>query len=346
MLVNNKPYQTIWYENDQVYFIQQNDLPFYFKIKHTSDFRILRDAIITMDIRGAGAIGVAAAWALALAVRESEKKADPAIIDYAFNEIRATRPTAYDLFHATDFVYKRSSSFSEALKAALYIQQKNIDDARAIAGHGESLITQNSRILTHCNAGWLAFADWGSALATIYLAARNGKKPFVYVDETRPRLQGARLTAWELQNEKIDFKIISDNAAAYFMSKGAIDLVITGADRIAMNGDVANKIGTLQKALAAKYYGIPFYVAAPLSTFDPSCEKGCEITIELRSEDEVLYVEGEDIAGTKHRIRIATPGAEALNPAFDISPSELIHGIITPKGIIRAKHQEILSILE
>ena len=190
------------------------------------------------------------------------------------------------------------------------------------------------RISTHCNAGWLAFVDWGSALSPIYTAQRNGLAPFVYVDETRPRGQGARLTAWELGQEGVAHTVIADNATGYYLAKGQIDMVIVGADRIAMNGDVANKIGTYTSALAAKAHGVPFYVAAPTATIDPDCVAGSEIPIEERSADELRYTWGWSDSGEFCRVRTIPESSNANNPAFDVTPAELITGIITEKGII------------
>jgi S-methyl-5-thioribose-1-phosphate isomerase len=181
----------------------------------------------------------------------------------------------------------------------------------------------------------LGFVDYGSALAPLYIAKEQGKEFFVYADETRPRSQGARLTAWELQNEGIPHKIVPDNAGAYLMSKGMIDFVITGADRIAANGDTANKIGTFEKAIVAKEFGIPFYVAVPFSTIDFTLTDGSMIPIEERSEDEVLYYTGPDADGTMRNIRLASPGSHALNPAFDVTPAKYITAFITEKGIIK-----------
>jgi S-methyl-5-thioribose-1-phosphate isomerase len=186
--------------------------------------------------------------------------------------------------------------------------------------------------------------DYGTALSPVYLAHSEGKNIFVYVDETRPRSQGARLSAWELHEEGVPHTIIADNAGAWLMSGKKVDIMITGADRIASNGDTANKIGTFEKALAAKALGVPFYIAAPLSTFDPECSSGKDIIIEERSQDEVLYAEGPDEEGIIRKIRLASPGSGALNPAFDITPAELITGIITEHGIIRAAKEDILKI--
>lgn len=201
------------------------------------------------------------------------------------------------------------------------------------------------RINTHCNAGWLAFVDYGSALSSVYNARRQGKDIFVWVDETRPRCQG-KLTAWELAHEGIPHAIIADNAAGHYMRLGEIDMVIVGADRIAANGDVANKIGTYSSAVVAKENGIPFYVAAPLSTFDLSCNDGAGIPIEERCDDEVLYAAGTDEKGALSRIRITAPPTKARNPAFDVTPAKYITGIITPKGIVTADQKSIASLFK
>jgi S-methyl-5-thioribose-1-phosphate isomerase len=211
---------------------------------------------------------------------------------------------------------------------------------------GNVLIPYGARIGTHCNAGWLAFVDYGTALSPVYVAHERGKEVFVYVDETRPRSQGARLTAWELHNAGIPHVIIADNAGAHLMSQGKIDLVITGADRIAANGDTANKIGTLEKAIVAKEYNIPFYIAAPTSTIDVSCKSGSDIIIEERSPDEILYQEGPGEDGKNHKILVCSPGSTALNPAFDVTPGKFITGIITEKGLIRPHEENIRNLLK
>jgi methylthioribose-1-phosphate isomerase len=213
--------------------------------------------------------------------------------------------------------------------------------AEAIGVHGMALFRRGSRVMTHCNAGWLAVQDWGTALAPIYRAARAGLAPFVYVSETRPRLQGARLTAWELTEEGVAHAMIADGAAAHLMQRGQVDLVITGADRIAANGDAANKIGTYAKALAAKAHGIPFYVAAPLTTIDRATATGAEIPIEERAADEVLTAEGLDDAGAVARVRLAPAGTAALNPAFDVTPHALITALITEVGVVPATGEGI-----
>ncbi|MFN8254593.1 MAG: S-methyl-5-thioribose-1-phosphate isomerase [Bacteroidales bacterium] len=346
MRVNQKYYETIWLEGSEVKMIEQNLLPFEFCIYSAKTCSETCHAIRTMILRGAGAIGAAAAFAMAQAAIEADSISYFSDIKKARLEIESTRPTARNLFDATEKVYQAALSGKEsAVDAAIQYALKDKKDSKKIGELGNALISDNFRILTHCNAGWLAFVDHGTALSPIYTARDCGKRIFVWVDETRPRSQGAKLTAWELQNENIPFKIIPDNAGAYLMSKGLVDLVIVGADRIARNGDTANKIGTLEKAIAAKYYGIPFYVAAPLSTFDGNSENGKNIIVEERIMDEVLYQEGITMEGKKEKILVSNPGSEAINPAFDITPGELISGIITEKGIIKANMEEISRIL-
>jgi len=349
MKVGDKHYRTIWMEGSSVFMIDQNALPFEFRIYEAKSYKATCEAIITMITRGAGAIGAAAGFAMAQAFFEfasagTEKNQS---IDQARNEIGSTRPTARNLFYAVEKVYNAGLiSASEALAKANQLADENLADALKIGGYGNVLIKDGSQILTHCNAGWLGFVDWGSALAPVYVAHHAGKKVFVYTDETRPRSQGARLTAWELQNEGIPHLIVPDNAGAHLMSNGKVDIVIVGADRIAANGDVANKIGTFEKAIVAKEFGVPFYVAAPLSTFDFSIPDGSHILIEERSADEVLYQSGPDENGKIHRIRVASPGSGAINPAFDVTPANDITGIITEKGIIKPTTEAILQLKE
>jgi S-methyl-5-thioribose-1-phosphate isomerase len=265
--------------------------------------------------------------------------------DYICNAkslLESTRPTAQNLFYAVERVFSAASPENEAKKIA----DKSVAECEAIGNYGQRLIEDGMRIATHCNAGWLACVDWGTATAPIYKAHRNGRQLEVYVDETRPRSQGARLTAWEMNNEKIRHCIIPDNALAHCMSQGEISLMIVGADRIAANGDVANKIGTLEKALAAKEFGIPFYVAAPLSTFDIKCKTGKDIPIENRSADEVLYQSGPDDSGEIRKILVCSPFSPAKNPAFDITPAKLVAGIITEKGIVKPDENEIMRLFE
>lgn len=284
----------------------------------------------------------------------------------AYEKLLSTRPTAADLRHALDRVRARIESelaqpletpaaadaergarrvedldasaveraCAAAIEQAEAIASEYVERGRRIAEVGLDLVPDGSRVLTHCNAGWLALVDWGSAPAPIYLAHREGRRVFVWVDETRPRNQGANLTSWELLQEGIPHKIIADNAAGFFMRRGEVDLCIVGADRIAANGDVANKIGTYEKAVLAHEHGLPFYVAAPTSTIDPLCGSGDEIPIEHRDESELHFVSGTDERDELHRVRVSPPQAEAANPAFDVTPARYITGIITERGIV------------
>ena len=306
----------VWWDNGKVAAIDQTLLPNTVKIVRFSDYRQVAKAIETMVVRGAPTIGATAAYGMALAAVKGEPTKRAATV------LRATRPTAYDLFYAIDWMLK---STDDPVDSAVRYADDIIDKCRKIGENGAKLIKNGSKVLTHCNAGALATVDFGTALAPMRVAKRQGKKFFVFVDETRPRLQGANLTSWELMQEGIAHAIIADNAAGHYL-KSEIDLVIVGADRIASNGDSANKIGTYEKAVLAKENGVPFYVAAPISTFDPriASEKG--IPIEERSQMEVLRIGSQSI-GPK--------GAKALNPAFDVTPARYITGFITEAGIIK-----------
>ncbi len=308
--------RAVWFENGKVRMIEQRKLPEKIEIFDAENSDAIAYAIKSMVVRGAPAIGVAAAFGLAMAKIKGEN------MDDALEKIRKTRPTAFDLFKAIEFMKANDFELNAAERYSLEVSGR----CKKIGEFGDALIPDNSKILTHCNAGALAVVDWGTALAPMRMAKENGKKIFVFVDETRPRLQGAKLTAWELGQEGIEHAIIADNAAGYFMKKGEVDLAIVGADRICANGDFANKIGTYEKAVVAKENGIPFYVAAPGTTFDFSIENGDMIPIEERDEEEVL-----NIGGT----RIGPETSRARNPAFDVTPSRYVTAYITEYGIFR-----------
>ncbi|PIQ25905.1 MAG: S-methyl-5-thioribose-1-phosphate isomerase [Bacteroidetes bacterium CG18_big_fil_WC_8_21_14_2_50_41_14] len=347
MLVGEKSYQTVWMEGTSVFMIEQNLLPFEFRIHECPTYWDTCMAITEMVIRGAGAIGAAAGFAMAQAFLMEHDQDQSLIIREAKHDIESTRPTAKNLFYAVDRVYRAGLISPEnALVEAQKVARQDESDSKKIGEIGSTLIGKKANILTHCNAGWLAFVDYGTALAPIYLAQSEGKEVFVYVDETRPRGQGARLTAWELFNANIPHVIIPDNAAAYLMAAGKIDMVIVGADRIAANGDVANKIGTFGRAILAREFGVPFYVAAPTSTFDLECKTGKGIPIEERSQDEVLYQTGTDSNGNLVKVLVCSPGSEAYNPAFDVTPAKYITGIITEKGLVKAHHASIKKLME
>lgn len=316
---NTEDIKAVWFEDGKVRMIDQRELPLELKIVDFDDYRDVAEAIRNMTTRGAPCIGASAAYAMCLAGLKGED------LDEASRFIKAARPTAFDLFYATDWMYDRLKQGKDPVDAANEYSELTVDKCRAIGRYGGELIKDGMKLMTHCNAGALATVDVGTALAPMRNAHDAGKKFFVYASETRPRLQGMQLTAWELNQEGIDHAIIPDGASAYYMSQG-VDMIIVGADRIASNGDFANKIGTFDKAIAAKHFGIPFYVAAPISTFDFSTKTGKDIVIEQRSEEEVTMVKN---------IRIAPVGSKALNPAFDVTPAEMVTGFITEKGIFR-----------
>ncbi len=303
----------MFWEDNQLVLIDQTKLPHELVYYHCKTYKDVIHAIKTMKVRGAPAIGVAAAFGMALAELEG------ADLEKAGKEIKAARPTAVNLFWAVDRVLKSDNALDEALK----MYDEDIETNRAIGKHGAEVINDGDTILTHCNAGALACVDYGTALGVIRAAFEEGKKIKVICDETRPFCQGAKLSVFEMQQEKIPVKLIVDNAAARMMQTGKVNKVVVGADRVAKGG-IANKIGTLMVALAAKRFGVPFYVAAPKSTFDFE-NSIYDTKIEERDPNEVLYF-GE--------CRVAPEGTEVENPSFDIVPSDLITGIITEEGIL------------
>jgi translation initiation factor eIF-2B subunit alpha/methylthioribose-1-phosphate isomerase len=316
MKINGKDYQALWREEETIHFIDQRKLPHTFEIYSARTIDDIAYAIKEMVVRGAPAIGAAAAYGMAIGNKNLEKTA---------TLLRTTRPTAYDLFHAIEYMTDAIQQGKNAFSAATLYAQTIISCCKKIGEQGEKLIKDSMRILTHCNAGALATIDYGTALAPIRLAHENKKELFVYADETRPRLQGV-LTAWELYHEGIPHVLITDNAAGYYMRKKDIDLVIVGADRIAKNGDFANKIGTYEKAVLAKENDIPFYVAAPASTFDPHLKDGSQIIIEERAKQEITQIAGKTIMPEWISVK---------NPAFDVTPQKYVSGYITENGIIK-----------
>ena len=332
------PVETISYKNGKIYFIDQTLLPHRFKVVSTDDIKKLWHAIKRLQIRGAPAIGIAGALGVIIGIKDSRAESFNKFFDElkkVSNYLGSSRPTAVNLFWALERMeetaYKhRKDSVPNIknilLKEALDIIREDKISCRQMARHGASLVKKNSSILTHCNAGGLATADYGTALGVLFEAKKQGKYIKVYVDETRPLLQGARLTTWELMREGIDTTLICDNMAASLMEKDKIDMVFVGADRIAANGDTANKIGTYNLAVLANYHRVPFYVAAPVSTFDLRLKTGKDIPIEERDGDEVRNVLGKLIAPRKVKV---------YNPAFDVTPARLITAIITEKGIFK-----------
>ena len=313
-----------------VVWIDQNALPFRFVLRHTRDPEEVARAIETMSVRGAPTIGAAAALGLALVWQHM-----PAQWEKWKQRFLRTRPTAVNLFHAVAWMDAGFQAREDPVARAMAWLEREVAAHKAIGEHAAALLARaGNRILTHCNAGWLAAVDWGTALAGIYRLHAEGEQVHVWVNETRPRGQGARLTVWELAQEGIAHTLQVDAAAAALMRAGEVDAVIVGADRIARNGDVANKIGTYMLAVLAQAHGIPFYVAAPTSTMDDNCPHGEAIPIEMRAEEELCMVEGVDEEGIVRRVRISQ-AEHVRNPAFDVTPCALIDAIITEQGIWR-----------
>jgi translation initiation factor eIF-2B subunit alpha/methylthioribose-1-phosphate isomerase len=329
--------KAIWSEDRKVFIIDQTRLPEKIEVVELSDYQKTVEAIKEMKLRGAGTVGVAAGYAMAQAFSEYNSDDE---LQKARQLIEKSRPTAQNLFYATQYVYEQAihtdSPEDTAWNAAEEILQRDIANSYLMGQLGARLIRNGMGILTHCNAGKLAIAGLGSALAPMYIAHNRGLNIFIYVEETRPLFQGSRLTAFELSTAGIPHAIIADNAAGYFMETGRIHAVFVGADRIARNGDVANKIGTYEKAVVAREHNIPVYVVAPTSTIDIETPTGMDIPIEKRDEKEILQF---------HGFQIANRDSQAFNPAFDITPARFIKYIITEKGIIDPSHDNIETFL-
>lgn len=328
--------------------IEQRLLPHQFKLFRAKDFKDTARAITDMVVRGAGAIGATAAYGFAQGLRAFKGKRGPDFekhTDLVYRTLAEARPTAVDPVNAMNGILALllpGQTISErqhlALRAAEDFADEDVHHCEAIGQHGSGLIKEGTRVLTHCNAGWLAFVDIGSATAPIYAARDQGKNFHVYCSETRPRCQGATLTAWELAQEGISHQVVADNAAGHLMQRGQVDLVIVGSDRtLGRTGEVANKIGTYTRAVLAHRHKIPFYVAIPLSTIDWNLHGGLDIPIEERNESEVLGAWGVTKKGHREYVRVANPTSGAVNPSFDVTPAELITGIITPEGIFKPR---------
>ena len=315
MKIEGKDRRALWLKGTVVNFIDQRKLPYKLEIFTAKTVDEVAFAIEDMVVRGAPAIGAAAVYGMAIGKDNVKETAEI---------LGSTRPTAYDLFYAISYMKEKINEGVDAFQAAEEYVEDIINRCKKIGEHGDTLIKDGMKILTHCNAGALATVDYGTALAPFRVAHKKGKKFFVFADETRPRSQGL-LTAWELHQEGINHAVIADNAAGYLMREGEIDMVITGADRIAKNGDFANKIGTYEKAVLAKENNIPFYVAAPISTFDDTIENGSKIIIEERDRLELLEINGNKVMPEWVNVR---------NPAFDVTPKKYVTGYITEDGIL------------
>lgn len=319
--------ETLKWEQNSLYILDQTRLPWEVRYVECNKYVEVAHAITTLQVRGAPAIGIAAAYGVALAAKEGGEHIEPAIKCLA-----DTRPTAVNLFWSLDRMKKKITEFPEEamfeglLEEASAIHLHDIEINRCIGENGAPLLDGCAAVLTHCNAGALATGGHGTALGVIRTASATNRNLRVYADETRPVLQGARLTVWELMQDNIDVTLICDSMAASLMQKGIVDAVIVGADRIASNGDVANKIGTYQLAVVCKYHSVPFYVAAPLSTFDWALSSGTEIPIEERPGGEILRYGPENSLPREYAV---------YNPAFDVTPAELVTAIITEAGVIK-----------
>jgi methylthioribose-1-phosphate isomerase len=341
-------FHTLRWTGESLFLIDQTRLPAEEVYHEYTDPREVARAITDMIVRGAPAIGVTAAYGIALAAQQLARRSSirPEAMEEIFETFRRTRPTAVNLFWAVERMRGRyltvadreAESVARAMEAeACAVHEEDVAANRAMGRYGAALLPPEGAVLTHCNAGALATADFGTALGVIRAAVGAGKKIRVYADETRPFLQGARLTAWELLKDEIPVTLICDNMAGYLMKLGRVDAVIVGADRIAANGDTANKIGTYTVSVLARTHNIPFYVAAPLSTIDFSLETGESIPIEERSPDEVTHSCGR---------RIAPEGVEVWNPSFDVTPAGNISAIITERGVARPPYRESLAALK
>lgn len=353
MKIDGQPTRTIapLEDGNGVRIIDQTALP------HRLEFRILRtlddaaEAISVMRVRGAPLIGATAAYGVALALREDASETH---LEIACARLLATRPTAVNLRWALERMQQKLAPLQPAARReaawqeAAAICDEDVALNAAIGRHGLALIEslhrqgrQPVQIMTHCNAGWLATVDWGTALAPVYMAFDAGIPVHVWVSETRPRNQGAALTAWELARHGVPHTVIADNAAGHLMQRGRVDLVIVGADRVTANGDVANKVGTYLKALAARDNGVPFYVAVPGPTIDWRLTDGHAVPIEMRSAREVTHVTGLDAQGQVREVRLTPEASDALNPAFDVTPAHLVTGLITERGVLAAQRSAL-----
>lgn len=362
MRVNGQHFCTIWpdpVDRHKICIIDQRFLPHQFIIESLTSVEEIVRAIKEMHVRGAGLIGAAAGFGMHLAAAKAPDDDIDRFLTDAGRQLNLSRPTARNLGWAVERVLDAASTTSDckekrniAFKTACTIANEDAAFCRRIGENGLQIISELSNkkegapvnILTHCNAGWLAFVDYGSATAPIYAARDAGIAVHVWVDETRPWNQGARLTAWELQQEGIPNTLITDNTGGHLMQQGMVDMVLVGTDRTTSNGDVANKIGTYLKALAAKDNEIPFYVALPSSTFDWQMESGKEIPIEQRGGDEITTIAGLNDSGEMTTIQLVAPGTQTANYSFDVTPARLITGLITERGITPANREAIFSL--
>ena len=356
MNINGKAFRTIWFDNNIVKIIDQTKLPHQFIIK---ELKTIKDAILAiknMEVRGAPLIGATAAYGMVLSIIE---KNDQSFLKKSSEDLIKSRPTAINLKWAVDRMMKKLSGVNSeeilniAIKEAKNICEEDVGFCKNIGVNGLKIIEEISKkkkdtinILTHCNAGWLATIDWGTATSPIYHAHKKGIKVHVWVDETRPRNQGANLTSYELNEEGISNTIITDNAGGILMQRGQVDMCIVGTDRTLSNGDVCNKIGTYLKALAAHDNKVPFYVALPSSTIDWNIKNSKDIPIEERNSEELSHVEGLDKNNKLTKVLIYPKKSQSMNLAFDITPAKYVTGLITEKGVCNASKEGLESLFK
>jgi len=356
MKIGGKSYRTIWFENNVVKIIDQTKLPHQFIIKDLKTVKDSINAIKTMEVRGAPLIGATAAYGLVLSINENN---DLSFLKQSSEQLINSRPTAINLKWAVDRMMKKLSGVNNkdilniALEEAKAIAEEDVGFCKNIGLNGLKIIEEIANkkkdtvnILTHCNAGWLATIDWGTATSPIYHAHQKGVKVHVWVDETRPRNQGANLTSYELNEEGIPNTIIADNTGGILMQRGQVDMCIVGTDRTLSNGDVCNKIGTYLKALAAKDNNVPFYVALPSSTIDWKIKDHKEIPIEERNSEELSHVEGLDKDNKLQKVLIYPQKSKAMNLAFDVTPAKYVTGLITEKGVCEASEQGLKELFK
>ena len=356
MKIDGKSYRTIWFENNMVKIIDQTKLPHQFVVKDLKTVKDSINAIKNMEVRGAPLIGATAAYGLVLSIKENN---DLSFLKQSSEQLINSRPTAINLKWAADRMMKKLSGVNNkdilniALDEAKAIAEEDVGFCKNIGLNGLKIIEEIANkkkdtvnILTHCNAGWLATIDWGTATSPIYHAHQKGVKVHVWVDETRPRNQGANLTSYELNEEGIPNTIIADNTGGILMQRGQVDMCIVGTDRTLSNGDVCNKIGTYLKALAAKDNNVPFYVALPSSTIDWKIKDHKEIPIEERNSEELSHVEGLDKDNKLQKVLIYPQKSKAMNLAFDVTPAKYITGLITEKGVCEASEQGLKGLFK
>ncbi|MGM0432241.1 MAG: S-methyl-5-thioribose-1-phosphate isomerase [Spirochaetota bacterium] len=346
MMKTEEPFTTLEMQDEKLILLDQRKLPLEESYYTCESYQDTAFAITDMVVRGAPAIGATAAYGLYMAAVEFSRTGAQPFLEHlarARDYLEKARPTAVNLRWALRRMYKAAEELqaesqeellSHLKQTADTISREDVAINRTMARHGNEVIPQKAAILTHCNTGALATAGWGTALGVIKEAAASGKEIFVYADETRPRLQGARLTAWELHKAQIPFQLLSDSAAATLIRDGKVDCVILGGDRVAANGDVCNKIGTFMLSVICKEYGVPFYSVIPVSTIDFEAPTGAQIPIEMRDSKEVTHIGAE---------QIAPDGTDVYNPAFDVTPHQNITGIITEEGILRPPYQETIA---